>query len=323
MFTFNQTIRSQMKSTQNLKLSNNMSQTRLIPIQRREKIKELLVLKFMKKYGIKDSELNIEKEMDKFLKKEQITDHDLKKFDYHINNLISERRSCDDLHQNLNSNLNNVHSSQELNPRQGLNPVKKTYDSSELNPNHPNNDNISVRSKFSKMSGVSKFSLFSDLNDNRKEFKNQTYKDLRRNLDEGKSFDTNTLPINIQGDNWVEINKYNQKVFEKEKIDSKIKEMEIKQRIKNTLDEQVKEKHIRRSMEFQRNRIFDDIVLQHVDNMNNLEKEREMEIKQKILREKDSRDRQLEDEIKRKKIEAYKTKRYERDLGILNNLNFL
>jgi len=313
MFSFNQTTRSQHKSTQHFKFP----QTKVLPIQRREKIKDLLIIKFMKKYSLKDSEVNIEDEMNKFLNKEQISDHDLKNFDYHLSTLINERRSYDNLHKNLVLN-SNIANSQEINNKYGIQTIER-YPENNINDynNDYNNDNKSVKSKKSIMSGISKLSLFSELNDEKIALKNQTYKKLRESIESDKVYDLNTLPIDIKGDNWAEINIYNNKLYEKEKIESKIKEKQIKLRIRETLDNQCKEKLVRKSMEYERNKIFDDITLKHADNLKNLEKERELEVKMKKLREKDSRDKQLEDEMRRKKLEAFKTRRYERDLGKL------
>ena len=165
------------------------------------------------------------------------------------------------------------------------------------------------------MLGISKLSLFSDIDDLKRTQRNQTYKQLKDSINEGKVDYSNNMPIDIKDD--AEINKYNQKVFEQEKVEKKITEKEIRKKIKQTLDEQIKEKAFRKYVEFERNMIIDDIVLQHVDYMTNLEREKEKQIRLKRLVEKDCRDKQLEDEICRKKIEAYKTKKYERDLGII------
>jgi len=302
MFSFNQTIRSQMKTTQNLKSS---SMSKIIPIPRREKIKEILVLNFLKKYELRENEINLDDEMDNFLKKESITDQDLKKFDNHLSNLVNERKSCSNLHRNLVLDTK-ISNSQELSY---LNGLRKSVELPDLN------DNKSVTSKHSKMSGISKLSLFSDIDDLKRTQKNQTYKQLKDSINEGKVDYSNNMPIDIKDD--AEINKYIQKVFEQEKVEKKIIEKEIRKKIKQTLDEQIKEKAFRKCVEFERNRILDDIVLQHVDYMTNLEREKEMQIRLKRLVENDCRDKQLEDEIRRKKIEAFKTKKYERDFGII------
>lgn len=128
MFSFNQTIRSDMKTLQSLKSS---SMSKIIPIPRREKIKEILVLKFLKKYEIKENEINIDDEMDNFLKKEIITDQDLKKFDNHLSNLINERKSCSNLHRNLVLDTK-ISNSQELSY---LNGLRKSVELPDLNDN--------------------------------------------------------------------------------------------------------------------------------------------------------------------------------------------
>ena len=50
---------------------------------------------------------------------------------------------------------------------------------------------------------------------------------------------------------------------------------EIKRRLKDDLDVQMRDKMLKSNEELKRNREFDYVVLQHVENMINLEKERE------------------------------------------------
>lgn len=297
---FNHTIRSKSQTQKDFKKSST-SFEKIIPTSRRDKLKELLLIKFMKKYGLKDSEDILDMEIERFIRNERLTDKDLKKFDDHLKKIISEKRTMQSLRNNLSLN--------------------RTYDDGMgLDNKLPNidNDNMSVMSKRSKMSGASKLSTFSDMNEMKRAMKKANYKDFREEAELYNQRAQNSL--NLDGDNWDAINKYNQKNFEEEKVTNKIKDKEIKRRIKEDLDVQMREKVLRSNAELQRAREFDNVVLKHVENLNELERQKELEIKKKILREKECRDNQLKDEVKKRKIEAYKNKKYEREIGTFNNI---
>ena len=86
---------------------------KLINVQRREKLKNLLITKFMKKYGIKDPEYILQSEISNFLKNEQLTEADLKKLDEKIKSLILKKNEEETLKQNLSkehSNQNYINS---------------------------------------------------------------------------------------------------------------------------------------------------------------------------------------------------------------------
>ena len=214
------------------------SMEKLIPVQRREKLKSLLIVKFIKKYGLQSAEALIEEEVTKFLKGEKLTDTDLQNFDKKIKNLVEKNKTQDNLINNLTKSCNNL----EL-------PVETKLP--ELN------DNMSVRSHKSKASKVShvsenKFKYNKDEDDDNYSV---TSMDSRANR---------TKPaFVIGGDNWDLIARYNQKKFEEEKIINKIKDKEIKRRIKDDLDMQMREKLLRNNEELQRAREFDEVVLEH------------------------------------------------------------
>ena len=69
---------------------NIMIKEKLINYQKREKLKGLLITKFMKKYGIKNPESILEEEISKFLMGEKLTDGDLKNLDSKLKKIISD-----------------------------------------------------------------------------------------------------------------------------------------------------------------------------------------------------------------------------------------
>ncbi len=65
---------------------------RLINLQKREKLKGLLITKFMKKYGINHPEKILEDEINKFLQGEKLNDADLQRLDAKIRRLLMEKK---------------------------------------------------------------------------------------------------------------------------------------------------------------------------------------------------------------------------------------
>ena len=57
---------------------------RLLNLQKRQKLKDLLITKFMQKYKIKNYEKALEDEITKFLQGEKLNDQDLKRLDIKI-----------------------------------------------------------------------------------------------------------------------------------------------------------------------------------------------------------------------------------------------
>lgn len=271
-------------TSENLKRSQNPSdksksfdpREKLIKIQKREKLKGLLITKFMKKYGITKPETILNKEISKFLEGERLTENDLKQLDQKINKILSDKTETENLKQNLLGGTANVVTSEDL-----ILPELK--------------DNKSTRSRA-----------------------NKTEKECD-NLSMSASISSHRPPLNRlnfsnEGDEWNAICLYNQKMFEQEKINNCIKDLEIKNRTKDDLDNQIRQKTLRLNEEYRKNKEYDTILLKHVEYLNELEKEKQNEIKAKILREKENRDKQMKDEKHRKRIELLKEKKNDKEI---------
>ena len=64
---------------------------RLLNLQKRERLKGLLITKFCRKYGIEHPEEILEGEVEKFLNGERLTEADIQRLDTKIRNLLIER----------------------------------------------------------------------------------------------------------------------------------------------------------------------------------------------------------------------------------------
>jgi hypothetical protein len=253
-------------------------------IQRREKLKSLLITKFMKKYGIKDAEKILQAEVTNFLQGETLTETDLQKLDTRIRALIAKKNEEEVLRQNLSGGL-------------PANPTDKLV-LPELEQNRM--ETMSVHSKRSKMSGVSELSKYS-----------------KRMDEDGRSVQSNRpdrIDFNKDGDEWNAIAKYNQKMFEEEKLMTRYKDKEMKKRTKEQLDTQVKEKLRRLNEDYKMTKEYDHILINHCDFLGKLEKGKLEEVKGRVQKEKESRDYQLKDDKKRKRAEKKKNMVFEKEL---------
>ena len=78
---------------------------RLLNLQKRQKLKDLLITKFMQKYGIKNPEEILEDEITKFLQGEKLTDADLKRLDEKVKQILKENAAKENLKNSLTKSL--------------------------------------------------------------------------------------------------------------------------------------------------------------------------------------------------------------------------
>lgn len=278
---------------------NAYSRDKLINIQKRDKLKGLLITKFMKKYGIKNPEILLEEEIKRFLEGEKLTDIDLRQLDEKIRRLLNNSNAHDTLRRDLSNDQQQNYQS------------TNNYNNSEANNNvylpELNNDNMSVRSKVSRKS-----------NRSNKSIKEKTrsvcsdYDDLE-SLNGCRKRDIERFDFDDQKDEWNAIVAYNKKLYEDEKRQNKLKDLEVKKRIREDLDNQIRQKKNREYEEIVKNRDYDEIIKNHCSHLEDLEKRKQQEIKERIMKEKENRDKQLKEEKHRKKVEYLKEKKYDKE----------
>ena len=140
---------------------------RLLNLQKRQKLKDLLITKFMQKYGIKHPEELLEEEITKFLQGEKLTDADLKKLDAKVRNLLKDKVDKENLKNSLTKSLQessikpNLHmednntlnanrgkSQQKILPMEpGINTLQQPNVNSSYNPIYTNRSTSKIYSK--------------------------------------------------------------------------------------------------------------------------------------------------------------------------------
>ena len=81
--------------------SPSYDRARLIELQKKEKLKGLLITKFCRKYGIIHPEKNLEDEISKFVQGGKLTDLELKKLEEKIRKLLREKKLNNSYQANL------------------------------------------------------------------------------------------------------------------------------------------------------------------------------------------------------------------------------
>ena len=300
---------------------------RLLNFQKRQKLKNLLITKFMQKYGINQPDQVLETEITKFLQSEKLTDVDLQRLDAKLKKIYQSRKSKQLLkstltHTLLDRNTNLNKSQPDLFPRiqEQKNPnLTSTLNQSLNNQNieYKKIDNNEIKSKKLRPSA----SMEMPIRNTKTKYKNpeEELAELEAEFAEEekemlKKKNYTRIDFSGMGDEWMAMAQYNKKLYEKQIKEEKEKDAEIKRRTKEDLDNQIKEKLKREYEEVLKEREGEKIYQEHLKHIDELEKEKQEALKRQILREKKNRDAQIKDEYTRKRLDFLKQRKFERNL---------
>jgi hypothetical protein len=306
---------------------------RLLNMQKREKLKNLLIQKFMIKYNIKNPDEVLEPVLSRFVQSEHLNDIDLKRLDLKIQNLIKNKHAKDTLKSKLTQDLQETEN----------NNTEKIAKKSDSPPPKLNTINVVNTTEKNTMKNINEFPSINPLNtymntiaknDNNRNrgfssymtrgcksnyFKtpSEELAELEKELAEEESKEKkNIKKIDIPrgGDEWDAIVKYNKKQFDRQVLEEKMKEREVKKRTKEYLDFQIKEK-IRREYEDElKEKEYEKILIEHQKKSDELERQKQEQIKKQILKEKEFRDEQIRLNNVKRRIDYLKEKKFEKSL---------
>ena len=97
------------------------------------------------------------------------------------------------------------------------------------------------------------------------------------------------------------------------------KNWEMRMRTRTDLNNQIKQKIIRKREQELRNLEYDAMQDRHMQYLNSLDEKKKIEIKKREIKEKEDRDKQLHDKYVSKRIAFLKNKLYEKELVKHNN----
>ena len=278
-------------------------------VQRREKLASTLTEKFIMQYGSNNDNPNIiSKEVTDFLKRERLNERDLKQFEISLKKKILSKEKNERLKQNLINNLK---------PQD--NPVTE-----DIQKNKNNILQIKTEEEngdTSRMSGGSDLDKFDEkyLNDKLNE---EEAKDFKKINEENKSdYDKRKVEFDLSkyANEWDAINMYNKKRYEEQLRNERNKNWEMRMRTRADLNNQIKQKIIRKREQELKNLEYDAMQDRHIQYLNSLDEKRKIEIKKRELKEKEERDKQLREQYMTKRINYLKNKLYEKELVKHNN----
>ena len=293
----------------------------LLNLQKRQKLKDLLITKFMQKYGIKNADLVLEEEISKFLQGEKLNDKDLKRLDMKVRKLLNEKISKDKLKEKLTQSLQGI-SSNEILPKI---ETSKTIENNTISPKTRNLKPTTIINTEPSMDTLCQKNLSNSLYNPLKTYGNKRmYKKPEEELAEleaefAKEEKENKnkykrLDFTEEGDEWSAIAKYNRKLYEEQIKLEKMKDEELKKRNKADLDLQIKQRLKQEYENELKEKEYDKIMKEHQKEMDELDRKKQEEIKKQVLREKESRDEQMRQNYIRKRIEILKEKKFEKNL---------
>ena len=302
---------------------------RLLNLQKRKKLKELLIQKFSEKYDISNINNYLDNEVTSFVQKEKINDFDLQRLNNKIRIMIETTNP---------KNPKNPKQISEPHPatrnKYKIKLLKEKGKKLDIIDNSilqkepikitlPKLDKELYKSQSMEKYGINniKSQLSSNLNLHNSKFYNSKQEKELAELEEELKLRENSfnktrrerLDFSKEGDEWSAIALYKSKLFQKQMIEEKIKENEMKKKTKEFLDNQVKEKMIKEQQEQLKQKEYDKSINEYLKKMDEIEKNRAKQIKLQIMREKEINDSIIKQEHIRKRIEELKEKKKERE----------
>ena len=274
---FNEKQKNKIKRKQ-ISMTHSPSQ-RILNLPKRQKLKNLLMLKFIEKYNINYPDQTIEKEVTKFVQGEKLTDKDLQRLNNKIQRLVRNSSMQNMIEKTMNKPLNNplnineqkkyetiVTSEKVFSPLKKQNNDDNLTDMNNLNNNlYPRNDILSlpkvndIKEKEKTAEKILKhsqssinianntFSLFPKNSFYKKNFFKSPEEELAELEKEmeikgyyNKEKKEKRIDFSKEGNEWNAISKYKQKLYRQQLIEEKMRENEIKKRTKEELDNQIK-----------------------------------------------------------------------------------
>jgi hypothetical protein len=271
-----------------------------INIQKREKLKKLLIEKFTKKFHVSEAKL-IENEVSVFIQKSNLTENDLKSFEGKLKNMIEGLNEKDKIKKQLEQV--NAENANKLPP----NEVKNNN----YFQKHKDKDNDDTKSVCSRMSDISN----SVYNKNAPGLK---YEEIT-NFELRKLLQSERKPVVREQasneDEWTAIAKNKKQLWEDAKKGTKEIEKINKIKTRETYDSQIKEKEQKKQVDQKTDFHYHKDLMCHVDKLTFEERKKLQEMKDKRMNERQLRDMQIQDNISRKKNDFLSNREFDNTIS--------
>ena len=335
---FYNTYRSTKSALQRRQNSSN-PRSYLLNQPKRQKLKNLLMSKFIQKYDIKDPDEYLDLVLTQFIQNEKLNDTDLKRLDLKIKKLNKEFNNKSELKTDL-ENIYQKPIKTEVNSIIKDSTINQTLNDNNINTELNNNKNIqnpqnkirnlknefpslnTYSSQISKTESNIKKRGHSSYNNNRTlntiKTPEEELAELEKELKEEELLENKNrykrIDFTYQGDEWAAIVNYNKNLYKRQILEDKLKELEVQRRTKECLDIQIKEKLKKKLDEESQEKQFDEKIKKYTQTMDEMYETKNRKICEQIHRLKADRDAILKAQTMRKKIEDLKEKKFEKNL---------
>ena len=308
----------------------------LINQPKRQKLKNLLMTKFMQKYNIKDPNEFLDLVLTQFIQGERLNDIDLKKLDLKIcrlnkefNNKNQNRNKLENYstmslktdininHIHNNDLLNNLHEEKNIKIKNKANQIKNLKN--EFPSLKPNSKTV-ARTESNIFKSKENSCYTSPINRKMIKSPEQELEELEKEMTEEelmlekKKKRYKRIDFGYQGDEWSAIVNYNKNLYQRQLREEKIKDLATKKRTKECLDIQIKEKLKNQLDDKLKDKEFDEKIKLHTKQLDEKREEKLKKISEQINRLKIDRDNILKNENMKKEIEKLKEKKFEKNL---------
>lgn len=335
---FYNTYRSTKSALQRRQNSSN-PRSYLLNQPKRQKLKNLLMSKFIQKYDIKDPDEYLDLVLTQFIQNEKLNDTDLKRLDLKIKKLNKEFKNKSELKTDL-ENIYQKPIKTEVNSIIKDSTINQTLNDNNINTELNNNKNIqnpqnkirNLKNEFPSLNTYS--SQISKTESNIKKRGHSSYNnnltlntiktpeeelaELEKELKEEELLENKNrykrIDFTYQGDEWAAIVNYNKNLYKRQILEDKLKELEVQRRTKECLDIQIKEKLKKKLDEESQEKQFDEKIKKYTQTMDEMYETKNRKICEQIHRLKTDRDAILKAQTMRKKIEDLKEKKFEKNL---------
>ena len=335
---FYNTYRATKSAIQRRQNSSN-PRSYLLNQPKRQKLKNLLMSKFIQKYNIKDPDEYLDLVLTQFIQTEKLNDTDLKRLDLKIKKLNKEftnktelKTDLENIYQKpIQTEVNTIIKDSTINQSLNDNNNKEELNNNKNTPN-PQNKIRNLKNEFPSLNTYS--SQISKTESNIKKRGHSSYNnnrtlntiktpeeelaELEKELKEEELLENKNrykrIDFTYQGDEWAAIVNYNKNLYKRQILEDKLKELEVQRRTKECLDIQIKEKLKKKLDEESQEKQFDEKIKKYTQTMDEMYETKNKKIHEQIHRLKTDRDAILKAQTLRKKIEDLKEKKFEKNL---------
>ena len=349
--------KSFLKEIKDNSLSNEGKKTvdsyqKLKDIQKKEKINDCLLVRYMRKRGIKQPQSVFEEEIDNYMKNKKLRKIDLSRINIKISNILKDQKtrsinkamkSSPDIFEaskdNTTKKLTEINHKSTLSPRKILlnqiqNKINDEISNKKLEPslsqkmikseeipdeNEKNKNCVTMGSATSshppKKNSIKKKIYLKpeeELANLEKEL------GLEQEAEKRQKKYERFYKYFSEGNEWEAIYKYNNDIYQKELEAEKRKKFVDKILLKEELEKQIKDKEIKDYQEYLENEKYKQFFNEHNNKMELLEREKEEEKIKKLNMEKMAQKEQMKTRKMFQRLELLREKKF--DKNMINNI---